>query len=234
MIYTGSKRLLAKYIVPILKSARKPGQWYVEPFVGGANMLEHFDGPRIANDNNQYLIAMWRALTNGWQPPTNVSESEYYAIKQAQGNYPPELVAWVGITCSFGAKWFGSYARGGNFAGDRSQNYAQSAWNSVQRQLPKLQNVNWVCRDYNDLTMFPGSLIYCDPPYASVQHYKEKINHADFWQWCRIKVSEGHTLYVSEHQAPGDFQCVWEKEVTNNLKMAHLGKRVERLFTYVP
>ena len=40
MKYMGSKNRIAKYILPIILKDRKEGQWYVEPFVGGANMTQ--------------------------------------------------------------------------------------------------------------------------------------------------------------------------------------------------
>ena len=42
MKYMGSKRRLAKYIAPIIQAHIDSGQFktYIEPFVGGANMIE--------------------------------------------------------------------------------------------------------------------------------------------------------------------------------------------------
>ena len=36
MKYMGSKNRIAKYILPIMLKDRKPNQYWVEPFVGGA------------------------------------------------------------------------------------------------------------------------------------------------------------------------------------------------------
>jgi DNA adenine methylase len=52
----GSKRRIAKEILPIILRDRKPNQWYVEPFVGGANLIDKVDGNRIGADINRYLI----------------------------------------------------------------------------------------------------------------------------------------------------------------------------------
>ncbi len=40
----GSKARIAKHILPIILKDRKDGQWYVEPFVGGANLIEEKTG----------------------------------------------------------------------------------------------------------------------------------------------------------------------------------------------
>lgn len=44
MKYMGSKRRVAKYILPIMLAERKPDQWWVEPFVGGGNMIDKVEG----------------------------------------------------------------------------------------------------------------------------------------------------------------------------------------------
>ncbi len=104
----GSKRRLAKYILPIILKDRKPGQWYIEPFVGGANMIDKVDGPRIGNDINYYLIEMWKAIQHGWIPPDRITEKQYKIIKNNQVKYHPALTCFAGFLCSFGGKWFGA------------------------------------------------------------------------------------------------------------------------------
>ncbi len=47
MKYMGSKARYAKSILPIILASRQPDQWYVEPFVGGANVIDKVSGPRI-------------------------------------------------------------------------------------------------------------------------------------------------------------------------------------------
>ena len=59
MKYMGSKARHAKEILPIILSTRKEDQWYVEPFVGGANVIDKVDGKRIGADINEPLIGMW-------------------------------------------------------------------------------------------------------------------------------------------------------------------------------
>jgi len=47
MKYMGSKSRHAKEILSIILKERKPDQWYVEPFVGGANVIDKVDGKRL-------------------------------------------------------------------------------------------------------------------------------------------------------------------------------------------
>ena len=58
MKYMGSKWRIAKHILPIILEGRKDGQYYVEPFCGGCNIIDKVPGNRIANDGNPYLIAL--------------------------------------------------------------------------------------------------------------------------------------------------------------------------------
>lgn len=63
MKYMGSKARIAKHILPIILKDRKEDQWYVEPFVGGANMIDKVDGNRIGSDLNKPLVACLDALS---------------------------------------------------------------------------------------------------------------------------------------------------------------------------
>jgi len=68
-----SKKRLQKFIGPIINKmiADNDIKKYVEPFVGGANMIEVIVcDTRIGNDSNKYLIAMWQRLQAGWEPMT--------------------------------------------------------------------------------------------------------------------------------------------------------------------
>ena len=228
MKYMGSKNRHAKELLPIILKDRKPDQWYVEPFVGGFNMIDKVTGNRIGNDSNMYLVELFRAIQRDWEPPSNVSEEEYNEIKEDQYSHPPYMVGFVGFGCSYSGKWFGGYARG-NTANGTPRNYALESKKNILKQNVKgiiIQNKN-----YLDLEIPENSIIYCDPPYADTTKYKDDFDHAVFWDWVRKKHAEGHSVFVSEYTAPPDFKCVWEKSVNNTLDKDTGSKRgVERLF----
>ena len=110
MKYMGSKNRIAKHILPIMLMDRKPDQWWVEPFVGGANMIDKVDGKRLGNDCNKYLIALLKELQMQipFEPP-HIGEQEYKTIQHNKDKYPDWLVGYVGFNLSFAAKFFGGY-----------------------------------------------------------------------------------------------------------------------------
>ena len=230
MKYMGSKNRIAKHILPIILKDRKEGQWYVEPFVGGANMIDKVDGNRLGADINEYLIALLRSMACDWKPPMSLSEEEFNAIKEDPSKFPRDLVGYAAFQLSYGAMWFGSYRR--DSVGKRD--YAQEAYRNVVKQAPKLYGAYFRLSSYDELEIPNESIIYCDPPYANTAKYKgndSELDHDKFWQWCREKSRQGHTVFVSEYNAPDDFECVWEKEINSSLTKDTGGKKAkEKLF----
>lgn len=229
MKYMGSKRRIASDILQIILKDRQEGQWYAEPCCGGCNTIAEVEGNRIANDSNEYIVAMWDALVNHqWQPPTEIDEELYNNIKKNKEGYPKELVGFVGIGVTFGSTWFGTYARN-----KRGTNYAMEGRKNLLQQVQKLQGTIFYSGSYDQLDIPPNSIIYCDPPYEGVAGYKDKFNHVDFWKYCRTMSEQGHTVYISEYNAPSDFTCIWEQELKTNMNAKHETKPIEKLFTLI-
>ena len=231
MKYMGSKNRYAKELLPIILKDRKDDQWYVEPFVGGFNMIDKVSSLRLANDSHYYLIELYKAIQNGWVPPDNLSEKEYKAIKENPYNYHPYLVGFVGFGCSFSGKWFGGYARGLSNSG-QPRNYCLESKNNLMRQVPSIQEVVIENKSYLELEIPDNSIVYCDPPYQNTTKYSSTFNHETFWDWVRELARNGHQVFVSEYSAPNDFECIWEKEVVSALDFKSRDKKnIERLFT---
>lgn len=229
MKYMGSKARHAKEILPIILEGRKPGQWYVEPFVGGANVIDKVTGLRMASDVHPHLIVLLDALSNGWTPPDEVTEDQY---KDAQRDrHLDPMTAFIGFCASYSGKWFGGFARGNDLQGG-ARNYASEAKRNLLKQAKGLHGVSFHCKPYSDVIPPKSSLIYCDPPYAGTTNYSvAKFDHSKFWKWCDDRSSEGHTVFVSEYTAPAGWECVWEKRVNNTLvKNTGSKQGVERLF----
>ena len=228
----GSKARFAKHLLPIILKDRQPNQPYLEPFAGGMNMIDKVDGIRIANDQHQELMAMWQALIyENWDPPQSVTEDEYKRIKYNQDQYPKHLVGYVGFN-SFGGKWFAGYRR--DKQGKRD--YWGEHYRNITKQVPNLDGVILSCKSYLELQISEQSIIYCDPPYASTTKYRDTFDHNQFWEWCREQSKAGHQVYVSEYNAPDDFECIWEKPSKTSFSWhaenKPAKKSLERLFIF--
>jgi len=230
MKYMGSKNRLTKYILPIMLSDRKQNQWWVEPFVGGGNVIDKIDGNRLGADINKYLIkALVDIRDNIDKLPKNkneFTEHMYNQLKREDCEYAYK--GYAGFAFSYSGKWLGGWCRDG----ENKRDYVKESYNNAIKQSPKLQGVKFVCSNYVDLNIPDNSIIYCDPPYKNTTSYSNKFDHGLFFEWCVQKAKEGHTVYVSEYTAPNDkFECLWEKEMFSSLtKNTGSKKSTEKLF----
>jgi len=235
MKYMGSKNRIAKYLLPIILKDRKAGQWYVEPFVGGANMIDKVDGNRIGADSNHYLIAFLKSLQNGFKPPKNIDLQLYNHIRDNKDMYKDCVVGCVGFCFTYAAKWFGGFIGNSNDVVCVGRDRLRESYRSVEKARKQVVGINLVHSSYDDLEIPENSIIYCDPPYANTTKYKDDFDHAKFWQWCRNMANAGHKVFVSEYNAPDDFECLWQKEINSSLtKDTGSKKGIEKLFTYNP
>ncbi len=222
----GSKNRHAKYILPIILADRKPYQLYIEPFAGGMNTIDKVSGSRWANDIHPYLIDMWIALLyREWNPPLHVSEDLYMHIKENPDNYESKLVGYVGFN-SYGGKWFGGYCRDAA----NKRDYWKEYYNNIQRQRINMLGVSLSCQSYLDIDIPDNSVVYCDPPYFGTTSYDGKFNHNQFWDWA-WNISKKNQVFVSEYDAPDNFECLWERKVNNTLvKNTGSKQGIEKLF----
>ena len=161
-------------------------------------------------------------------PPDVITREDYYRVK-ANMDENPALAGFVGFGCSFGGKWWGGLAS--NKKGD---NYCARAGNSLLKDLPGVQDATFTCLDYRDVIIPDGAVVYTDPPYANTTGYTlGKFDTNEFWDYMR-QLSKRCDVYISEEQAPDDFECVWQQEITRKLdyNKQNQFKKVEKLFKY--
>ena len=226
----GSKNRIAKEILPIMLNEREERVW-VEPFVGGANMIDKVQGQRIGADINPYLIDALIAIRDSVDdlPKNNhdFTESDY---KQLRKNDDYKYKGYAGFAFSYGGKWLGGWSRTDKTS-IKQRDYVAESYRNAVNQSPLLQGIELITKNYLDLEIPENSLIYCDPPYEGATKYKDDFNHSEFWQWCRNMASKGHIVFISEYKAPDDFECVWEKEIVSSLTQDTGSKKaVEKLF----
>lgn len=231
----GSKARIAKDVAPIVQSYidKNNIKTYIEPFVGGSNMIQHIKCEnKYGYDNNKYLIEFWRALQDGWQPfkELEMTKEFYDDIKKHQDMYSPKLVALAGFCATYNAKWFGGYAGIVQTKIGTTRNYYDEAVRNVLKQVDFIKDVKYETKDYKEIYI-KDTLIYCDPPYLNTTKYKDDFNHDVYWDWVRL-MSKGNIVLCSEYNAPDDFECIWSKGLTTTLDKNSRKKAVEKLFTY--
>lgn len=230
MQYLGGKFRIRKEISNIINTNRKQEQTYIEPFVGGGNIMGSIDttkGINLAFDINKPLITMYNSIKQGWIPPDVLPLEEYKKLQQTKDENNP-LTAFAGFCCSFGGKYYGGYAR---HAADRNDNFCLQGKNSLLKIKSNISNFEFGCCSY-DLLKPHSSIIYCDPPYKGTTEYNHKgFNHELFYKWCR-ELSHDNTIFISEYSMPDDFKCIWEKEVVLSVRSKKgCEPRKEKLFT---
>ena len=229
MQYSGGKSRIAIPIAEIINNRiQKSGGGFVSLFCGACSVEKLIDAPyRICNDKHPYLIELWRALQRGWIPPEEVDEALYREVRDNK-DIDMALTGFVGFGCSFGGKWFEGYARN-----KRGDNYAARASKSLLRDVALLKDAEFVCGDYRALTIPEGAVVYADPPYAGTTGYGERFDSDAFWDFVR-GLSKTHAVYISEENAPDDFEAVWEQPLKRTLDANKENNftRLERLWVW--
>lgn len=240
MRYLGGKSRTRNQIAWYLNSLRQTMQDergepvpYWEPFVGAGWVLEKIKGqPIYASDISVPLIEMFRGVQNGWIPPTKVSKKDYEMAKA--GMVDVKTTAFIGYGSTFGGGFFNTYME----KDDRNGvHYAKNSHDSLLRIVNRSENgVHFFSANFLECFMPDyGCLVYCDPPYKDTSGYAIAPNFDTeaFWQRCRWLEEHGHTVVVSEYQAPDDFSCVLEIPTKTDMHTKNgKDKRIERLFRY--
>lgn len=240
MQYVGSKNRISKELAPIIQSFITPDTvGYLEPFVGGANMIDKIDCKlRVGCDIHKQLIALLcYAQAKPEKIPKAITEEQYNRIRLNKDSYPDWQVGLVGFCATFGTKYFGGYAR--NKKGDNSGIRAAQAISNIVKQSPKLKGIIFKRIRFQNLPLdkIKGYVIYCDIPYKGTCKYSTDVfPHEEFYEWVK-RASVHNTVLISEYWMPEEFDCIWEKECkvnfdSNRGQGNEANVRIEKLFTY--
>ena len=220
--YEGGKNKIGKEIhkklVALESCNGKTNLAYLEPFVGMAGVLRHFnEGERelYACDANADIVSFWKHLQTDWTPPMFCNAETYNNAKLLPS--PDPLRAFYGFGCSYGGCYFMGFA--GKYS---DRNYAKESYNAVMKVKPLIQNVTFLePQSYAEFEPC-NMLIYCDPPYATAfsnSKLFKTFNSEAFWDTMR-KWSSDNIVAISEVSAPSDFIPIWSKRLarTNNTR----------------
>lgn len=238
MQYMGSKARLSKELAPIIQSyIQDDTKGYIEPFVGGANMIDKIiHNNKIGVDINEYLIELLKYAQNK-ELPESISEDEYNKVRNNKESYPKWYVGLVGFCGSFGAKWFGGFVKG-NDNRDRQKEAIDNL--RKQAKLEQFKNIKFVSKSFLNLpkNKIKGYVIYCDPPYKDTTKYKDNIfPYEQFYKWC-TEISKDNIILISEYSMPCEFDVIWEKphytSMGSGINSSMKKEKIEKLFKVKP
>ena len=213
MRYLGGKKRIGEEISKVLKKYAPPYSvnGYIEPFCGCLSITIYMvdDYNCYVSDIQKDLIMLWKEIKSGtFKYPKNVSKKIWLRYKNDPK--PNAMRAFVGFGCSFGGKWFETYA--GDYC---EKDYCKVTSDGIEKLKPfikKIKSIKHCSYEKWDNPKLKGFLIYCDPPYKNTSKYSAstKFEHKKFWEIMR-KWSKHNIVIVSEYTAPKDFKCIWKK-----------------------
>lgn len=237
----GSKARYTPYIIPILQQCINEHNVgvYVEPFVGGANVIDKIEcKERYAYDRSDTLIALLKQMESNFNGVLKDGNRELWDKGKdyvKNGNMPEDMsLADIGAM-----EFFASYCNGGfprGYAKNTStRNYFNEAYRNAEKQAPSLKGIHFDCRNYWEVSIPDGSVVYNDPPYACTKIYgyanQPKMDYDHFWNWAR-EISKKNYVFISEQTAPDDFEVLWQQEVKRTTNKTNDFKAVEKLFRW--
>lgn len=217
MNYMGGKARQGPKIAEFVMKVWKPGMGYYEPFCGALGAAHRVvqkmidagaEKPEIhLSDINESVINMWQAVFNGWMPPEVVTEATYNEVKGVRDPKDP-MTAFCGHGVSFGAKWFGGYARDGK----GKTNFALNSRKSTLLKLGVMSkaNVTFQTTPFNNIRP-TGAVLYLDPPYAGrtkAHGHSVPFDHDIFWRYAE-EMTKVNVVLVTEFIAPDDWVRVY-------------------------
>lgn len=227
MVYQGSKNKISKYILPILYKSLHDKDKYLEPFVGGCNIIDKIEcDKKIGLDIHPQLIDLLIYCQNPENIlPTTISNDEYEKVANNRDNYESWYVGLVGFCASFGGSFFNGYAR------TKDRDIPAERIRNLQKQRSKLKGVNFFCESFLQIpTTIKNFTIYCDPPYINTKKYSNDFNYELFYSWCR-ELSKNNNLFISEYTMPSDFKVVTTIKRKSMLSIDNYIDVEEKIFT---
>lgn len=214
LVYVGSKARLAKNIVPIIQIYADKSDTYIEPFVGGANIIDKVvHKNKIGSDVNKYLIALLqKAQTDVDAIPDWISLEEYYTVKKHPEQYEDWYIGLVSIVCSFKSKIWGGYAK----ETIDGRNHVEEHIRNLKKQSVRLGGIEFRHCDYMLYEGVENATIYCDPPYANTLGYNTQFDHEEFLCWCKNTAKHNYVL-LSERFCPKGFKTLFETQNRNGM-----------------
>lgn len=239
MRYVGGKQRIAKRIAEVILETSSGRETYLEPFVGGgavgAILGSRFDFTAYA-DAHEDLVLMWQALERGEDFPEALTRAEWENLRESP---PSALRGLAGFGGSFSGKWFAGYAKGGHNANGQPRNHYGESLRRARRDIEGMRGrvtTSITRRSFEDTPVWPGCVVYADPPYRGTLGYGSSFDHDAFWATAAWWSAQGADVYVSEYDGPAWAEVLLEVPLRVSTTTTEQGRveATERLFRIPP
>jgi DNA adenine methylase len=225
--YHGGKQRIGKQLAEVIvdkslqlvKDEGRIIKGYCEPFCGMLGVYRHIpelfeeEGLKLeykAGDFNKSVIMMWNEAQKGWKPSVKLVTKTKFMEMKIDGKSSAEK-GYIGHYYGYMGKYFQPFDdRHTLLSRERSSK-------NVSNIGEKMKDVEFSAGSYEKFSNLSGYVIYCDPPYQKQSHYYTedgkhigKFDHDKFWKWCRT-MAEHNIVFVTEYEAPDDFEKIWSK-----------------------
>lgn len=199
MQYLGGKVVDGERIANLIEHWRSSGSRFVDAFCGSLNVCRHIRGTRVANDACTPLVTLLLAVQKGWEPPRQILQSHYDAIKAIPDAENP-LTAFVMFGLSFGGKWGAGMNRGSDSDWQSQLGYTVNIFKRLQEKVADCKDVPISNCDYRQLDIFAEDTVYADIPYEGTTEYAwaPRFSSPEFWRTANGWVANGAKVFVSE------------------------------------
>ena len=230
MRYQGGKRRSAKYIVPFLGrlKAAAPVPDVADLFLGscGIERAAHDAGVTVTLGAEicPAMIACYRAVAAGWDPPSRLTRDEYRALQKIHGPDSQDPIAAFALAfCAYGGKWGSGHLPDDTRCGQRDSAFAAAkARKDLLEMAPLFRAMRLECMDYRAAAeLVPdGGVLYLDPPWRGTLPYKQAppFDHDAFWEWATIASLRWRVLISESPLGPptdAGWRLAWSRTVAN-------------------
>lgn len=233
MRYPGGKSRIGRRISEYLESIRESGQSYYEPFLGMASVFSKMISPRYGSDIDCGIINMWKWGIQGWVPPKSVSREEHEAAKNLPEGHP--LKMFIGTQCSFGGKYFASYATG-KIRG-KEFNFAKNGSDTLVKTAAKMKDAVLECKPYWKVNP-ENAILYLDPPYINhaAVHNNSLMNYPKFFVWASYLAIKNEVIVSGYENAayPSNFIVIARFGSRIGMEGEKVKDVTEALFRVIP
>ncbi len=246
--WSGSKRSQSEEIVK--RIPKKDYNIYYEPFCGGCSVLFQLLHSNIkfkryiCSDKNKGLIDLWNEIKNNpdevikqyetmWNELNADDNKErkkqyFYNVRERynKDGSPYDFMFIMRTTTNGMPRYNNNGEFNNSFHVTRNGINPKSLAKIIRQWSDILNkyNVEFVCREYNEIQANKDDFIYLDPPYANTKGmYYGKIDYDKLWDWmrnqqCKYMLSfDGRTSSRDEtYEVPKDLYSTHEYLYSGN------------------